>query len=59
MTEIRARVTFTPTDIRDHFLEHNIELTFDEADAWLVEHRKEIEDAMAREGWAAIETLTR
>jgi len=51
MPEARAR--FTAVDIKDYAEGVSI----DDAEEWLVNNYKPIEDAMVRAGWNAIETL--
>lgn len=56
--KIQAKVVFCVGDIQSFFAHRFVSrLTDEQAEKWLHNNRKSIEEAMTRCGWEAIETL--
>ena len=58
MSKVEVACTFTPGDVVAHFNHGNgRNISEEDAEAFLNTHRKQIEEAMCREGWESIESL--
>jgi hypothetical protein len=54
-----ATVSWTATDLADHIANKGLkDITVQEADEWFSRNARHIQEAMVREGWNAIDTLT-